>query len=67
MTTRSTSALGAVVIYVPATATDVSGPTSIFYSTASGSLFAMGTTVVTVTAFSASLNFATLSFLVVVS
>ena len=46
----ATSAAGAIVTYAPATATDAVGPVTITYSQASGTLFARGWTLVTVTA-----------------
>ena len=50
MVAEATSAAGAVVTYAAASATDAVGPVTISYSQASGTVFALGTTVVTVTA-----------------
>jgi hypothetical protein len=50
LTAEATSAAGANVSYAPATASDAVGPVTITYSTPSGSTFALGVTVVTVTA-----------------
>ena len=49
-TAEATSAAGATVSYPAASATDAVGPVTITYSQASGSVFALGTTHVTVTA-----------------
>ena len=50
LTVEATSASGAVVSYVAAKATDAVGPVTITYSQASGTMFKLGTTTVTVTA-----------------
>jgi len=49
-TAEATSAAGAIVDYPAASATDAVGPVSITYSQASGTVFGLGTTHVTVTA-----------------
>ncbi len=60
----ATSSSGAVVTYSPASASDVSGEPVIGYSAASGSLFPVGETVVTVTANDLAGNQSEASFLV---
>ena len=49
LTVEATSASGAAVVFA-ATITDAVGPVTITYSKASGSIFAIGTTTVTITA-----------------
>jgi hypothetical protein len=58
----ATSSAGAVVTYAAATATDLVGPVTITYSQASGTVFARGWTLVTVTAWDGYGNVATKSF-----
>jgi len=65
-TAEATSAAGALVGYPAASATDAVGPVTITYSQASGSLFGLGTTHVTVTATDGAGNASTGSFDVVV-
>lgn len=67
VTVNATSPLGAVVDYSAATATDVVGVASLNYSSASGTLFAPGTNIVTITAKDTSNNTATATFTVTVS
>jgi hypothetical protein len=63
-----TSIAGAVVTYAPATATDNSGAVPVItYSHASGSLFPLGNTLVTITATDANGNAATATFTVSVT
>ncbi|HTZ04687.1 MAG TPA: HYR domain-containing protein [Gaiellaceae bacterium] len=50
LTVEATSASGAIVSYAPAKASDAVGPVTITYSQVSGTMFRLGTTVVTVTA-----------------
>ncbi len=50
VTVEAPNATGATVTYGAATATDAVGPVTITYSQASGTLFPIGTTTVTVTA-----------------
>ena len=64
--TEATSALGAIVNYAVATATDAVGLTSLTYSKASGTTFAIGSTTVTVTAKDAAGNTSTKNFTVTV-
>ena len=64
---HATSPAGAVVIYAPASATDNVGVTSITYSQNSGTLFPLGTTVVTITARDAANNAGTGTFSVTVN
>jgi hypothetical protein len=66
-TVAATSASGAIVAYPAATATDAVGVVSLTYSQASGTLFPVGTTKVTVTAKDAAGNTATGTFDVVVT
>jgi len=66
LTLEATSAAGAVASFA-ASATDAVGVTSLTYSTASGSTFALGTTTVTVTASDAAGNTSTGSFTITVS
>jgi hypothetical protein len=66
VTVTTTSWSGRVVTYLPATATDLTGPVTITYSKASGSTFAVGTTVVTVTATDKYGNKTTTTFKVIV-
>jgi hypothetical protein len=66
-TVAATSASGAIVTYPAATATDAVGVVSLTYSQASGTLFPVGTTKVTVTAKDAAGNTATGTFDVVVT
>jgi hypothetical protein len=66
ITAEATSAAGAAVSYAPATATDAVGVTSITYSAASGSTFALGTTSVAVQAADAAGNATSGSFTVTV-
>lgn len=63
---EATSAAGAAVSYPEATATDAVGVTSITYSAASGSTFALGTSTVAVSASDAAGNTSTGSFTVTV-
>jgi hypothetical protein len=63
---EATSASGTAVTYAAATATDAVGVTSLTYSAASGSTFALGATAVTVTAKDAAGNTTTGSFTVTV-
>jgi hypothetical protein len=63
---EATSASGAAVSYPTATATDAVGVTSLTYSAASGSTFALGATTVTVTAKDAAGNTSTGSFTITV-
>jgi hypothetical protein len=67
VTVTTTSWAGRVVTYLPATATDLTGPVTITYSKASGSTFAVGTTVVTVTATDKYGNKTTSTFKVIVN
>ena len=62
----ATSPAGAAVTYAPATATDAVGTVTISYSHASGSVFPLGTTTVTVTATDSAGNSAGASFTVTV-
>ena len=62
----ATSAGGAVVRYAAAKATDAVGPVTITYSKASGTVFRIGTTVVTVTATDGAGNTTTSTFRVTV-
>jgi hypothetical protein len=67
ITAEATGATGAVVSFSGATASDgVDGPVAVSYSPASGSLFPLGATVVTVTASDAAGNTATATFTVTV-
>ena len=66
ITVTTTSWSGIVVNYAPATATDLTGTPTITYSVASGTKFAVGTTVVTVTATDAYGNKTTKTFTVTV-
>lgn len=61
---NATSPSGATVNYPPATATDPSAPVTITYSKASGTVFPIGDTTVTVTATDAFGNSQTASFVV---
>jgi hypothetical protein len=63
---EATSSAGAAVTYAAATATDLVGPVTITYSKASGAIFAVGTTTVTVTAKDAAGNTSTATFTVTV-
>ncbi len=63
---EATGPTGAIVNYPAATATDAVGVTSLTYSRASGTTFAIGTTSVTVTATDAAGNLTTKSFNVTV-
>ena len=63
---EATSPAGAVVTYAAATATDAVGPVTIGYSHASGSVFPLGTTTVTVTATDGAGNFVSAWFTVTV-
>jgi len=63
---EATSAAGAAVTYSPATATDDVGVTSLTYSKASGSVFALGVTTVTATATDAAGNSGSATFTVTV-
>ena len=65
-TAEATSPAGAPVSYPAASATDAVGPVTITYSQASGTVFGLGTTHVTVTAKDAAGNTSTGSFDVVV-
>jgi hypothetical protein len=68
LVTQATGATGAIVTYSPATATDAVDPSPvILYSKNSGTLFALGTTSVTVTATDAHGNSATAAFNVTVN
>jgi len=62
----TTSTDGAAVTYPAAIATDAVGPVRITYSKTSGSFFAIGTTVVTVTATDGAGNATTRTFRVTV-
>ncbi|HUR57858.1 MAG TPA: HYR domain-containing protein [Opitutaceae bacterium] len=62
LTAEATSGSGAAVTYAAATATDAVGVTSLTYSAASGSVFPLGTTTVTVTARDAAGHITTGSF-----
>ena len=64
VTAEATSSAGAVVTFAPATANDAVGVTSVTYSQASGSLFPIGMTTVTVTAADAANNTGTANFTV---
>lgn len=66
ITAEATSAAGAAVTYAPATATDAVGVTSVTYSAASGSTFALGATSVAVQASDAAGNTSSGSFTVTV-
>jgi hypothetical protein len=66
-TVAATSTSGAIVTYPAATATDAVGVVSLTYSQASGTLYPVGTTKVTVTAKDAAGNTATGTFDVVVT
>ena len=66
LTIEATSAAGAVVNYLPATATDALAPPIYTYSKASGSTFAIGTTTVKVTAIDIVGNTTTKTFTVTV-
>jgi hypothetical protein len=66
VTVPKTSAAGAIVTYLPAMATDPASLVSLTYSQPSGTLFPIGTTMVTVTATNAALNVVTMTFMVVV-
>lgn len=66
VTAEATSASGAAVAYGSATATDAVGVTSLTYSAASGSTFALGTTTVAVDAGDAAGNASSGSFTVTV-
>ncbi len=66
LTAEATSPAGAAVTYAAATATDKVGPVTIGYSAASGSVFALGTTTVTVTATDGAGNVTTKTFAVTV-
>ena len=63
---EATSAAGAVVNYLPATATDALAPPIFTYSKASGSTFAIGTTTVKVTAIDIVGNTTTKTFTITV-
>jgi hypothetical protein len=63
---EATAPTGAIVIYQPATATDDRSTPTITYSQASGTVFALGVTTVTVTATDVAGNKATGSFTVTV-
>ena len=63
----ATSRAGAVVKYAAAKATDAVGPVTITYSKASGAVFPLGTTVVTVRAVDGAGNIATATFTVTVT
>jgi RHS repeat-associated protein len=63
---EATSAAGAVVTYPEATATEGGGAVTITYSQASGTLFPLGSTTVTVTATDTAANATTRSFTVTV-
>jgi len=63
---EATSSAGATVTYTAATATDAVGVTSLTYSQASGTIFALGITTVVVTAKDAAGNTTTRSFTVTV-
>jgi len=67
VTASAGGATGVNVTYAPAVATDVASPVGIYYSQASGTSFAVGTTTVVVTAFNASLNVSTATFTVTVT
>jgi len=67
VTVDATSAAGAVVSYPSATAIDAVGVTLIEYSHPSGSIFPIGTTTVTVTAYDAANNPGTATFSVTVN
>jgi hypothetical protein len=58
---EATSSAGAVINYIAATGHDLVGPVSFTYSKASGSVFALGTTTVTVWAYDAAGNRSVLS------
>jgi hypothetical protein len=66
LTVEATSSTGAVVAYRAATATDAVSPVTISYSQASGVVFALGTTTVTVTATDAAGNVSTRTFRITV-
>lgn len=66
ITAEATGATGATVSYPVASATDAVGVTALTYSQASGTLFPLGTTTVTVTAKDAAGNTGTKSFTVTV-
>src|SRR3989338_5395664 len=66
ITAEATSSTGATVGYPPATATDTVSTTTIVYSQASGTVFTLGQTSITVTASDAAGNSASCSFDVVV-
>ncbi|MCX6872897.1 MAG: HYR domain-containing protein, partial [Verrucomicrobia bacterium] len=67
LTVEATSAVGALVIYAAATATDAVGVTNLTYSRESGTAFPLGTTIVTVTAKDAANNSGTATFTVTVA
>ncbi len=67
VTVDPTSASGATVIYSAANATDANGVSTVNYSQASGTVFPIGTTVVTVTATDPVNNVGTASFNVTVN
>jgi large repetitive protein len=66
LTIEATSRVGAVVNYLPASVFDAVGVTSVTYSQASGSTFAIGTTTVTVKAMDAAGNILTKTFTITV-
>ena len=66
LTIEATSPAGATVGYIAATATDAVGPITISYSQASGTVFPLGTTTVTVSATDGAGNQTSTSFTVLV-
>lgn len=67
VTTEATSLAGATVTYPAAAATDAVGVTSLTYSQASGTVFPIGTTIVTITAKDAVDHTSTATFIVEVT